>query len=129
KAEEDLERGQTQLDLLQAQTSYQSGDGGELVTLSLADRFDTVLDSGRKVASALRDQTIYEQARLAALRLLRGQKCAVLQVDMEREDGTFTPALGDLDQPFQKSLIISSLQAASAVAAAADEQEESAAGS
>ncbi|MEZ6069745.1 MAG: ATP-binding protein [Pirellulales bacterium] len=48
--------------------------------LSLADRFDTVLDSGRKIASALEKETIFAAAQSAAIRLLRGDRCQVLTV-------------------------------------------------
>lgn len=50
-------------------------------SLSLADRFDTVLDSGRKIASALAASAIHEAARAAALRMLRGEHCLVLQIE------------------------------------------------
>ncbi|MEX2169083.1 MAG: ATP-binding protein [Pirellulales bacterium] len=131
KAEVDLERGKSQLDLMQAQKADSSSQRGsaELVTLSLADRFDTVLDSGRRVASALLEESIYEQARQAALRLLRGQHCAVLEVDLDRGADYFRPAVGDLDVPFQKQLIADCLEAGSAVAAASDQLDETVAGS
>ena len=46
-------------------------------SLSLADRFDTVLDSGRKIASALTPTAITNR-RLAALRLLRERSASCL---------------------------------------------------
>jgi two-component system sensor kinase len=49
-------------------------------TLSLADRFDGVLDWGRRIALALTPELIYQEAGLAALRLLRAEHCAILQV-------------------------------------------------
>jgi signal transduction histidine kinase/CheY-like chemotaxis protein/tetratricopeptide (TPR) repeat protein len=55
--------------------------------LSLADRFDTVLDSGRKIASALAASAIHEAARAAALRLLRGEHCLVLQIEDHAKNG------------------------------------------
>ena len=58
-----------------------SGAPEEPVTLSLADRFDTVLDAGRRIASALTPEAIYGAVREAALSLLRGQECLVLRVD------------------------------------------------
>ena len=57
----------------------------ETANLSLADRFDTVLDSGRKIASELAAASIHEAARAAALRLLRGERCLV--VPLEGGDG------------------------------------------
>jgi two-component system sensor kinase len=48
-------------------------------TLSLADRFDAVLDHGRRIASALSHAAIFTAVREAALRLLRGETCLILQ--------------------------------------------------
>ncbi|MGD9645808.1 MAG: ATP-binding protein [Pirellulales bacterium] len=59
---------------------------GDSHNLSLADRFDTVLDAGRRIASALTASAIYEEAREAALRLLRGEHCLVLPI---QEDGSY----------------------------------------
>jgi hypothetical protein len=36
---------------------------GETTTLSLVDRFDTVLEDGRKIASALSTEAITEEAQ------------------------------------------------------------------
>ncbi|MDX6647540.1 MAG: hypothetical protein QOK40_3267, partial [Miltoncostaeaceae bacterium] len=58
-----------------------SGTAEEPITLSLADRFDTVLDAGRRIASALTPDAIYGAVREAALSLLRGQECLVVRVD------------------------------------------------
>ncbi|MBX3427632.1 MAG: response regulator [Pirellulales bacterium] len=74
-------RLKSQLDL-----RLHEGRGGkhhadENASLSLIDRFDTVLDSGRRIASALEEAAIYDQTRAAALRLLRGQECVVWELD------------------------------------------------
>ena len=42
------------------------------VTLSLADRFDQIMDRGRQLASALTREAVSESVRTAALALLRG---------------------------------------------------------
>ncbi len=55
------------------------------VTLSLADRFDVVLDAGRRIASALSAPAILSQVREAALRLLRGEQCLLLEVNPDAE--------------------------------------------
>ena len=49
-------------------------------TLSLADRFDTVLDAGRKIASALSRDAIFQAVRDASLQLLRGERCLILGI-------------------------------------------------
>ncbi len=72
---------EAQATLAEIETATERAVPAETASLSLADRFDTVLDSGRKIASALTPMAIYEAARLAALRLLRGEKCLVLHVE------------------------------------------------
>jgi two-component system sensor kinase len=67
------------------------------VTLSLADRFDTVLDAGRKIASALNKSGIYDEAQAAALRLLRGECCRVVEMESSDEQPHASPAGGDDD--------------------------------
>ena len=60
--------------------SGQATNEGETATLSLADRFETVLQSGREIASALTRDAIVTASCDAALRLLRGQHCHVLEL-------------------------------------------------
>jgi signal transduction histidine kinase/CheY-like chemotaxis protein len=62
----------------------------ETVSLSLVDRFDNVLDSGRRIASGLAAETIHEAARNAALRLLRGERCYVIPLDPVDQTGDLT---------------------------------------
>ncbi|HWA99770.1 MAG TPA: response regulator [Pirellulales bacterium] len=50
-------------------------DGGSSATLSLVDRFSTVLDAGRRIASALSPEAIYREMQSAAIQLLRGEHC------------------------------------------------------
>ncbi len=57
----------------------------DLATLSLADRFDGVLAAGRRIALALTADRVYEEARTAALRLLRGERCEIIL--LERDEG------------------------------------------
>jgi two-component system sensor kinase len=87
--------GQTLLAQLQPLSGENST--AETATLSLADRFDTVLESGRKIASALTPAAIYEEVRHAALRLLRGEKCTVVQVHGEGGKVVTTPLVGEPD--------------------------------
>lgn len=82
-------------------------------SLSLADRFDTVLDSGRRIASTLAISAIHEAARAAALRLLRGEQCLVLPVEADHVSGS---AAGELDAPVNESIIERALTAGRAVA-------------
>ncbi len=68
-----------ELQLASDGASLADGTGAE-VNLSLVDRFETVLDSGRSIASSLTSEAIHEQAINAALRMLRGEQCHVLPV-------------------------------------------------
>ncbi len=65
-------------------------------TLSLADRFETVLDAGRRIASALSRSDIFAAVRAAALRLLRGERCFVLQLRTTGTADDPTPVGEDL---------------------------------
>lgn len=56
----------------------------ESPSLSLADRFDVLIESGRRIAAELTTVRIYEEAKRAAMRLLRGQSC---QIIMFTKDG------------------------------------------
>jgi signal transduction histidine kinase len=49
------------------------------LTLSLIDRYGTVLEAGRRIATALDRGEILAELRQAALALLRAQKCVVLE--------------------------------------------------
>ena len=85
------------------------------VTLSLADRFETVLDSGRKIASALAPASIFEQVRDAGLRLLRGEKCLLFEISRQGEEHRFTP-VGELgDAAFDESILQRAVAAGRAV--------------
>lgn len=73
-------------------------------SISLADRFETVLETGRSIASALSPETIYDEVRLSSVRLLRGEHCMVVRVDhrgdeielvamTDKDHGVFDPAM------------------------------------
>ena len=54
--------------------------GSDSTTLSLVDRFGTVLESGRRIAATLSVQDTLAEVREAAQRLLRGEQCLLLQI-------------------------------------------------
>jgi two-component system sensor kinase len=74
----ELERVQSRLDSLNPKTA---GNQGQIASLSLADRFDGVLESGRRIASALTATRIFDEASGAATRLLRGESCTLVEMD------------------------------------------------
>ena len=88
------------------------------VTLSLADRFSTVVDSGRRIALALQVPAIYREMQGAALRLLRAEHCAVLEIDAvdESEPMRLKPLVGELGGPVHEAMVHRALRQGRAVA-------------
>ncbi|HEX9888373.1 MAG TPA: GAF domain-containing protein [Nitriliruptorales bacterium] len=78
-------------------------DPPEHVTVSLLDRFDTVLDVGREIAAALTLPDIYTAVHQAAVTLLRGETCTVLEP--VPGTGDWRVALGVRDQPWSSALV------------------------
>jgi len=76
----------------------------EPVTLSLADRFDTVLEDGRRIASALSREAIFTAVRDAALKLLRGEQCLVLEVNPDGGAET-TPVTGEFKGEYSRTMV------------------------
>jgi two-component system sensor kinase len=95
-AQQDRERADAILLPLQAALQKHAPASGTPATLSLADRFDGVLDWGRRIASALSSQVVYEVARIAALRLLRAEHCVVLSVDNADGQPQFARLVGEI---------------------------------
>jgi signal transduction histidine kinase/CheY-like chemotaxis protein len=86
-------------------------------SLSLVDRFDGVLEAGRRIASALSESVILDQAKAAAIRLLRGEECFVVDlkdVDLEK----FKDGNGGLEpqDEFVQHMVQAALQTGRAVA-------------
>jgi len=93
------------------------------VTLSLADRFDGVLESGRQIASALNEATVYNELRATASRLLRGDNCLLLRVD-EKDGKQSLTSIGDqVEGGFNEPLVRRALQVGRAVASDEDVSE------
>jgi GAF domain-containing protein len=71
-------------------------------TLSLADQFDAVLETGRQIASALSQPLVFAEVHDAALRLLRGETCDIVlvsapNVPAKRPGGSPKPAPDDFE--------------------------------
>lgn len=102
-----LEDGQRALTVLPgADTSTTSTTNAVAVgsaSVSLVDRFDTLLDVGRSVATALTLPAIHEAVHAAALTLLRGETCVVLEFDAGGEG--WRVAHGDTDAVWSSSLV------------------------
>ncbi|MCI0377328.1 MAG: AAA family ATPase [Gemmataceae bacterium] len=118
-AKEDLDEAERTLRRLEAPVA---GDerlappgGDKPVTLSLADRFNTVLDAGRRIASALSRQAIFAAVREAALNLLRGERCLVLKVEGQTGSEDVTLVSGEIAAEFSRVVVRKALDAAHAV--------------
>lgn len=98
-------------------SSAGAGDKGaeRPVTLSLADRFETVLDAGRRIASALSRQAIFAAVREAALKLLRGECCLVLKVEGDQGNEDVTLVSGELRLDYSRAIVKKALEAGHAV--------------
>lgn len=88
----------------------------QLGTLSLADRFETVLHAGREIASALSAEKVYERAHATALRLLRGEVCLLLQFDRDDTDLPPRITLGPPATPFSQEKVRAAIEAGRAIA-------------
>ena len=73
-------------------------------TLSLVDRFDTVLDAGRRIASALSRKAIFNEVREAAFRLLRGERCLLLQLQGDDAAENLTMVSGEMDAEYSRAI-------------------------
>jgi diguanylate cyclase (GGDEF)-like protein len=60
---------------------------GNQMTLSLADRFQTLLEVGRRIATGLSREAVFETLREAGESLLRGEECVIMAVP---PDGAIT---------------------------------------
>jgi PAS domain S-box-containing protein len=104
-------------------TSVEDKDAGgndtetKVVTLSLVDRFDTVLDAGRRIASALSREATFAAAREAAVRLLRGDRCVMLKVEPNPAGNPeVTTVSGELDGGYSRAMVSQAIAAGRAVA-------------
>jgi tetratricopeptide (TPR) repeat protein len=94
-AAEDLAAGEARLAELAPATVVASEDGMP-ATLSLADRFERLLDEGRRIAGALTPEAVHDATRIAAAALLRPQVVRVLDLDAPWDD----PDGSSSDRPF-----------------------------
>jgi len=120
----DIADAEARLSVL-ASTSQATGDQygstmTEPVTLSLADRFDRVLDSGRRIVSALNEKTIYNEVHAAALQLLRGENCLLLRVHEQGDAQRLLPEDGQPTSGYRETMARRALMAGRAVAFADD---------
>ena len=102
--------------VLPAQDAGPAGRDATPATLSLADRFATVLEAGRNITAALAPSTIFAETHDAALRLLRGETCLILEVGKGDGPARFTLVAGSAEQGFSSAVLDRALQAGRALA-------------
>jgi PAS domain S-box-containing protein len=78
------------------------------VTLSLLDRFDSLLSVGQQIASALTPAAVYGAVREAALTLLRAEDCAVVGLG-DGDPPATTVLSGRTSQPVSSELVAAAL--------------------
>ncbi|MDX1944937.1 MAG: AAA family ATPase, partial [Pirellulaceae bacterium] len=109
---------QRALEILPASSDPTAGGPSKGASLSLADRFDTVLDAGRRIASALSPATIFLEMQQAGLRILRGEQCLVLQTLEKGEDGWRLVPEARLPADVDRGLVDLALRGSRAVSSA-----------
>ena len=90
-----------------------AGGNAEFATFSLMDRFDVVLDAGRKIASALTADAVFSEVREAARRLLRGEHSAVVPVtagDAAASESVAVHQAQHWDEYFSQALLSRALE-------------------
>ena len=95
--------------------SNSTGLAEQRTTLSLADRFQSVLEDGRKIASALSSASAYEEVRRSAERLLRGEHSLVLEIEQSNDQTSFVPVAGDAERGYRAAIVDRALVAGRAV--------------
>ncbi len=78
-------------------------------SLSLIDRFDTVLESGRRIATGLSETSIYQETCSAACRLLRVHHGVILEVQPDRPVFRWKTLAGRLNWEISESVVEQSL--------------------
>jgi two-component system sensor kinase len=84
-------------------------------TLSLVDRFDTVLDSGRRIAAALSRESIFREVCDAAERLLRGERCLLLQLQDNEGTESLATVSGRIETDYSRAMADRALESGKVV--------------
>jgi two-component system sensor kinase len=105
-ASEDVAEAEKLRATLEAAIVAKGGETADApVTLSLADRFENVLDAGRRIASALTRDAISKAVQDAGLRLLRGERCVVLDLVPDGDGGDVTISSSQFDGEYSRGMV------------------------
>lgn len=80
-------------------------------SISLLDRFDALLDAGRRIATSVVQEEIYQEARSAAKRILRGEHVFVIIPGANGEESVTVPE----GQVYDESLVAEAQQEKSTI--------------
>jgi signal transduction histidine kinase/CheY-like chemotaxis protein/tetratricopeptide (TPR) repeat protein len=97
---------------------------GKTATLSLVDRFDTVLVAGRRIASALSRKEIFQEVREAAHRLLRGERCLLLKLQDDEPEENLTMVSGEIESGYSRDMADRALATEQVIVFTGDEADE-----
>ena len=102
------------------QLSLPDTDEGNLAeydtTLSLVDRFSTVLDSGRTIAAALSPPEVFSEVRTAAQKLLRGEQCRLLHIGQSDSGIEISPFAGEQEEEINSTMVQRAIERGRAIA-------------
>lgn len=98
-------RGLALLQLLCPQLQPADSELEKTPSLSVLDRFETILNSGRQIASALSKDAIYSFLYASALDLLRAQECVVVDLTPAEDGYHIEPRIGSLSEPIAPQLL------------------------
>ncbi|MCU0962092.1 MAG: ATP-binding protein [Pirellulaceae bacterium] len=97
--------------------------GNDTTTLSLVDRFGTVLDSGRRIASTLAPTDVFAEVRHAAQHLLRAERCQLLWLTPLGHRVQVTPFEGEPEWPYDEAMIVRSAREGQVITCHAEDPE------
>lgn len=100
----DLERGERILGELLRGLAAEADVPDVPATVSLADRFDQILETGRRIASALTREEVLRAVRSAVLTLLRGERCLVVELDPPGDLGGIVLPAETVERPSESVL-------------------------
>lgn len=104
------------LRVLPGKAAHVDATADDSSTLSLVDRFGTVLDSGRRLASSLSPEDVFAEVRRAAKQLLRGEHCRLLHLNQVDDTWQATPFPDDGADVFNEAMVIRAAQERRALA-------------
>ncbi len=114
-ADQDVARGSEELRTIRRQASPEAHHvESPPITLSLVDRFATLLETGRRIATALAPEAIFSELDRASRMLLRAEHCAILERSEDGEE--LRPIYGDAGMPISQSLTKLAIERGQAIA-------------